>query len=265
MIASRTATTIPSQDAEQHDPGGGHQGDAERAPAHLVVAAQQRQVHQRQRRGDDHGRERRLRQVGEQRVEEEQEGRDEPGADQPGQLGLRPRLLGDGGPRAARRDGEPLEEAGRDVGGPDADHLLVGLDLFAAPGREAGRRRDRVGQRDQGDAERRERAAPGRRRRSSREARAWARPGAATRPSRPRGRRGRRRAETTVAATTADEDRRQAFGQERQHEQDARGPRARGRASRCGSGRGRRRTPSARRGTSRRRSRSRTASAAARR
>ena len=207
------------QDAEQHDAGGGDQGHAERAFAHLVVAAQQRQIHQRQRRGDHHRRERGLRQVGEQRVQEEKEDRDEPGADQAGQLGLRPRLLGDRGPRAARRDREPLEEAGRDVRRADADHLLIGLDLFSATGREAGRGRDRVGQRDQGDAERRQQQR---------------RDVTGIRPGKSRGGhslgQGPDRRDPVVGEAEdrrddrgrddSDEDRRQALGEERKHEQD---------------------------------------------
>ena len=87
----------------------------QRAPtcAHRRVAAQRADVHQRQRGRDHHRRERRLRQVGEQRVEEQQQHHDEAGADEPGQLALRARLLGDRGTRAARRDGEALEEARR--------------------------------------------------------------------------------------------------------------------------------------------------------
>ena len=43
----------------------------------------------------------------------------------PGHLGPGAGLLGDGGARPAGADREALEEAGRDVGGTDADHLLV--------------------------------------------------------------------------------------------------------------------------------------------
>ena len=119
MIASRTATTIPCEHAEEHDPGGGDQGDAQRAAAHLAVrgAARARFISD-SAAAMTTAASAACGQVGEQRVEEQQEHRDEPGADQPGELGLRPRLLGDGGPRAARRHREPLEEAGRDVRAP---------------------------------------------------------------------------------------------------------------------------------------------------
>ena len=79
---------------------------------------------------------------------------DEAGADEAGELAAGAGLLGDGGARAAGGDGEALEEPGGDVGRADADHLLVGVDLVAAAGREARRRGDRVGQGDERDAQR---------------------------------------------------------------------------------------------------------------
>ena len=48
---------------------------------------------------------------------------------------------------------KPWKQPGGDVGGADADHLLVGLDLVAAAGREARRGGDGVGERDQRDAD----------------------------------------------------------------------------------------------------------------
>ena len=59
--------------------------------------------------------------------QEHEQDRDDPGADQPGELRLGAGLVGDGGPRAAGRHGEALEEAGGDVRRADADHLLVGV------------------------------------------------------------------------------------------------------------------------------------------
>ena len=50
--------------------------------------------------------------------------------------------------------GKALEEPRGDVRRTHADHLLVGLDLFTAPSREARRGRDRVGQRHERDAHR---------------------------------------------------------------------------------------------------------------
>ena len=116
------------------------------------VLPQQRHVHERERRGDDDGRERGLREVGEQRVQEEEKDGDDPGADEPGQLRLCPGLLGHRGARPARRDCEPLDETGGEVRGPHPDHLLIGLDLVTAPSSEARRGRNRVGERHEGDA-----------------------------------------------------------------------------------------------------------------
>jgi hypothetical protein len=68
------------------------------------------------------------------------------------QLGPGARLLDHGRPRAARRDGEPLEHARGQVGRADADHLLVRPDFLATPGPEARSGGDGVGQGDQRDA-----------------------------------------------------------------------------------------------------------------
>ena len=61
------------------------------------VAAQHLNVHQRQRRGDHHRRERGLGQIREQRVQEQQQDDDQAGADHAGELALGPRLFGDRG------------------------------------------------------------------------------------------------------------------------------------------------------------------------
>ena len=50
--------------------------------------------------------------------------------------------------------GKPLEEPGERVGGTDPDHLLARVHLLAAPRGEARRRRDRVGERHERDAQR---------------------------------------------------------------------------------------------------------------
>ena len=68
-------------------------------------------VGKRQRRGDHDGREGRLRQVPQQSRHEHEHQHDRERSDQPGDLRLRTGLLGDGRPRAARADGEALEEA----------------------------------------------------------------------------------------------------------------------------------------------------------
>ena len=122
-----------------------------------------RDVDQGERGGDQHGGQRRLREVLEERGQEHEQRDEDGGAHQTSDLGLGARLRGDGGPRAADRDREALKEAGGDVRRPDADHLLVGVDLVAATGGEARRRRDRVGQRHQHDAQRGDASASARR------------------------------------------------------------------------------------------------------
>ena len=260
-----TATTIPCSTPSSITPAVATRDTAKRAPAHLQVAAQDAEVHQRQR-GDDHDRgERRLREVGQQRVEEQQEHRDQAGADEAGDLALGSRLFGHRGPRAARRHGEALEEPGGDVRRAHADHLLVGLDLFAAPGREARRGGDRVGQGHERDAHRGDQqgndvagGGPGERGRGNTLRQRADRGDAACRRARtPPMPRWRRRTATSTAGS------RVVMRGSTSSRTSTATPTSERR--RVASGRGPRRTRGAPRGTSRRAWRSRTASAAGRR
>ena len=125
---------------------------AERRNLHTWVS--RAKVGERQCRGDDHRGQRRVRQVGEESVEEHEQQHDDAGADDAGELALGPRLLGDRRARAAGRDGEPPEEAGGDVGRADADHLLVRPHPLATAGVERRGQGDRVGQRHERDPHR---------------------------------------------------------------------------------------------------------------
>ena len=91
-------------------------------------------------------------QVAEQAGDQHDHDRDEDGADDTGQLGLGAGALRHRGARTAGADREPLEQARGEVGGADADHFLVAVDLIARPGGERRRGGDRVGQGDECDA-----------------------------------------------------------------------------------------------------------------
>ena len=76
-------------------------------------AAQLGEVEQADRRRDDDGGQDRLRHRLDQAGHDEEHREHQSGGDEAGQLGLGARLGGDGGPRAARADREPREEARR--------------------------------------------------------------------------------------------------------------------------------------------------------
>ena len=141
--------------AEEDHAGARDQREQHRAAAHAPDACVRHlEVHQRQRRGDHHRGQRRLRQVGEQRVEEQQQQRDERGADDAGELALGAGLLGDGGARAAGGDREALEEARRRCW-PHRCRPSPGSASTSSPRRAAklADGGDRVGQRHERDAD----------------------------------------------------------------------------------------------------------------
>ena len=142
------------QHAEGDDTQAGDEREQQRRRPHARVLPEGSEVHEREGSRDHHGGERRLWEIGEQRVEEHEQHDEQTRPDEVGDLSLRTRLLRDGGARPARRDREALEEPCRDVRGADADHLLVGFELVAAPSREARGRRDGVGERDEHDPDR---------------------------------------------------------------------------------------------------------------
>ena len=137
--------------AEEHDAGGGHQADDERGRTDPSEAPERTEVGERQGGGDDDRGQGGLGQVGEEPVEEQEQQDDQPRADHARQLGLGAGLVGHGRAGAADGHREALEEAGRDVRGADADHLLVRVHLVAPAGGEARRRGDGVRQRHQRD------------------------------------------------------------------------------------------------------------------
>ena len=111
-------------------------------------------VGQGQRRGDHHGGQGGLGQVPEQARDQHDHEDDQGRPDDPGELGLRAGPFRHRRPRPAGADREPLEQAGGQVRRADADHLAVAADLLPGAGGERRRGGDRVGQGDQGDAQR---------------------------------------------------------------------------------------------------------------
>ena len=88
-----------------------------------------------------------LQQIG---CQQQQQG-DGHGADHAGELGLRARGFGDRRARGAAADRKPLEQPSGQVGGAQADHLLVRIDLGAGLGRIRARQDAGVGERHHGD------------------------------------------------------------------------------------------------------------------
>ena len=142
------------QDAKQRNPEKRDEREQELDPALAPQPDRSRQVGERQRGCDHDGGECGVWEVLQQPGHEHEHQDDRGRSDHAGQLGLRTGLLGDRGPRSAGADRESLEEAGGNVGGPDADHLAVAVDLL--PGASGKRRgcRDRVGERDERDPRR---------------------------------------------------------------------------------------------------------------
>ena len=82
---------------------------------------------------------------------EQQQQRDRERAHDPRQLRPGARRLGHRRARRAAADREALEEAGREVGDAEADHLLVRVDRRAQTRRIGSREHARVGERHEGD------------------------------------------------------------------------------------------------------------------
>ena len=141
--------------AEHGDAGERHHRQRELRASPAVQPPRGRDVDQAQDRDDHDGRERRLRQVVHEAGSDDQEQRQDAGADEAGDLAASADVLGDGGARAARGDREPLEEPGRDVRDAEDRQLLVLVDVLAEPAGVAARQDARVGERHEGDPDRR--------------------------------------------------------------------------------------------------------------
>ncbi|MNZ79064.1 hypothetical protein D3C78_976580 [compost metagenome] len=82
---------------------------------------------------------------------DQQQRRHRQGADHPGQLGLGASRLGHRRARGAAADGKALEQSGGQVGGAQADHFLVGVDLGLGARGVGARQHAGVGEGDDGD------------------------------------------------------------------------------------------------------------------
>jgi hypothetical protein len=145
------------EDADQHTEQGHAsergQPEDELGPPHPVQAAGLGGLDEADGGGDDDRGQHRQGQVAQQGGGEDQQQGDRDGADQRRQLAAGPGRDGHRGARGARGDGEPLEEAGGQVGRPQGPELLVGVDGLAALGGQGLGQHGGVGHRDQGDPE----------------------------------------------------------------------------------------------------------------
>ena len=238
----------PPQHAEEHHPERGDEGERKRRLAHPVVAAEDRRSPSA--RGRRRSRPRRASVWGRSASSELRNSRSaatRPAPTRPVTWLLAPDCSATAVRELLVDTAKALEEAGGDVGGAHADHLLVGVDLVAAPGGEARRRGDGVGERDERDAdggdEQRADVADAR----SRGRPAWARPAAGTRPSSTPSVGELEGGGDDRGADDGHEHRWHAAREPRQHQQDEQTGAGRRPASSRRSGRDRRRTPAPRR------------------
>ncbi len=135
---------------QQHRRGDGREVGARVAPRLL----QDREVDERQHRDHDRRRERRLRQVADQRSERDRGERKADGGVRPGRGRLGPGIEVHDRAREAARDREAARERGAEIGGAQPDELLIGVHALALLRRERVRHRDRLDEADDRDQQR---------------------------------------------------------------------------------------------------------------
>ena len=154
----------PDEESEHQDAGEAEDGEDEVGRVGPPQAAQRPDVDQVGDGGDDDRPQHRLGQVVEQRHEEQHRHDEEAEEDDARELRLDARRVGHRGPREAGVDGEPLQQAGAEVGDAERDELLVGVHFVVVLGGEGARAGDRLGEADQREGEARRAAGRSRRR-----------------------------------------------------------------------------------------------------
>lgn len=143
-------------DGGQEIGAGGMSVDAaEPGRPHPVQAAQRGDIHEFDDRGDDHTRQRRLRQVLEQPGQKQQRQDHEYRDHEPTELGSGPRAAVDGGLGEAAVDHHAGAEPGPEVGRAETEQLAVRIHLVACLGRIGFRGAEPFGETDQQDSDRR--------------------------------------------------------------------------------------------------------------
>ena len=118
--ATPTKQTIESQNSQRWIPE-----DAPEIPV----------LEQADRRGDDDGRQSAARQALQKIGREHQQRRNANSPDDSGQLRPRAGGVGYGSPRGTAADRKPLEQTGGEIGGAQANHLLIRIDPRTGPRR----------------------------------------------------------------------------------------------------------------------------------
>ena len=160
MIASTTAMSDALSTPKKMTPRVATSESTSALVRTLQVAPQDAEVHQRERGDDDHGGERGLGRSASSPLRNSRSTATRPAPTRPVTWLLAPDCSATAVREPLVDTAKPWKKPGGEVGGADADHLLVGLDLVAAPRREGRRRGDGVGQGDERDADRRDQERP---------------------------------------------------------------------------------------------------------
>ena len=147
------------ENVERQDTRACGHGQQHLAAAESEQPPERLDVDQPDRRVDDDRAERGVREAGQHRPREEQDGQRGCGRRQRVQLGAAAGRDADGGPGGAAADREPAQQGRPRVGGAQRQQFLVGPDLLTAPGERPGGQHV-IAERDDQHAERRQQQLP---------------------------------------------------------------------------------------------------------